>query len=279
MTTGRPIGVALGTVGASAAWWIESAERLEAAGYRDVWAWDHLMGQGDPSVAVLEQWTLLAAVAASTHRIGLGTWITNVNLRHPSVLARMATTLQEVSGGRLSLGLGVGGFAREHAVFGVPFPDLPERAARLESTVRVLRALWSDAPATLEDPIAPLRGAIARPVPRPAPPILLGAQSPAGVRRAARLGDGWAAETPAFEPLLPVYLEALAAAGKPRASQRIVLGFGGGKTGRDELAGSPWVEDQDAELARWLAKGVDAVVVTARTTADVDALVEAAEGS
>ena len=67
------IGVALGSVGATAEWWLGSARRLEAAGYRAVWSWDHFTGQGDRTVPVVEQWTILSAAAGATSRIGLGT--------------------------------------------------------------------------------------------------------------------------------------------------------------------------------------------------------------
>jgi len=277
MAMDLPIGVALGTVGATAAWWLESARRLEAAGYRDVWAWDHLMGKGDPAAPVLEQWTILAAAAASTRTIGLGTFITSVTFRHPALLARMASTLQAVSGGRLTLGMGIGGFAREHAAFGIPFPPPEERAARLEAAVGAIRALWTGLPVTRDDPLFPLRGAVASPAPDPVPRILIGAQSPAGVRLAARVGDGWAAEGDGFEAFLPAYLEGLEAAGRRRADVRIVVGFGGGRTGQDALVGGPWVADLAGEWARQRARGADAVVLTARTINDVDALVAATD--
>src|SRR5918997_428184 len=73
-STGMPIGVALGSIGATAPWWLDSARRLEAAGYHAVWSWDHFTGKGDPTVPVLEQWTILAAAAGATGRIGIGTF-------------------------------------------------------------------------------------------------------------------------------------------------------------------------------------------------------------
>jgi len=272
-----PIGVAIGTIGATAAWWLESARRLEAAGYRAVWAWDHVMGRGDRSVPVLEQWTILAAAAGGTSRVGVGTFITNVVRRHPALVARMAGTLQAASDGRFSLGIGVGGFAGEHQAYGFDFPPVAERAARLEEAVAVIRALWTGETVTRPSPYYPLTEAIARPPVVPAPPILIGAGSMAGVRIAARAGDGWAAEQPAFEDFGNAWLEALDAAGRGRSEMRLVLGFGGGRTGRDALDGSPWVTAPRDEWARWHAAGADEVVVTARTPADVDALVAAAE--
>lgn len=171
-----PIGVALGTIGVSFGWWRESARRLEAAGYAGVWSWDHFTTRGPRPNSVLECWTTLSAVAASTSRIHIGPLVANVMNRHPAVLARMAATLQEVSGGRLVLGLGIGGHPAEHESYGIPFPDAPERAARLEEAVSVLRALWSGGPETRDSPYYPLRGAVALPRPDPPPPIVVGGQ-------------------------------------------------------------------------------------------------------
>lgn len=277
MTDGPAIGVALGTVGSTPAWWLEGARRLEAAGYRAVWAWDHFVGQGDRTVPVVEQWTILAAAAGSTSRIGLGTFVTNVMNRHPAVVARMASTLQLASDGRFTLGIGIGGAPAEHRAYGIDFPAAGERAARLEEAVAVIRALWGGGPVTRSGRFYPLEAAHAFPAPEPAPRILIGAGTPAGVRLAARIGDGWAAEVDRFKELLPRYRVALDAEGRTVDGAWIALGFGGGRTGVDALGGSPWVEAPRDELARWAALGVDEVVVTARTTNDVDALVRAAD--
>lgn len=268
------IGVAIGTVGSTPKWWLESAIRLEAAGYRAVWAWDQLQGRGDKTVPVVEQWTILAAAAGATSRIGLGTFITNVMLRQPAMLARMASTLQEASGGRLTVGLGIGGGAKAMGAYGFDFPAPPERVRRLEEAVAVVRALWTGGPITRPSEFYPLAEAHSFPVPKPAPRILIGAQSPGGVRLAARIGDGWAAEVPAFTSYLGAYLEALDANGKRRSDAWIVLGFGGEeKSGASALDGSPWVSDPVAEWHRWHAAGANEVIVTARTPTDIDKLV------
>jgi alkanesulfonate monooxygenase SsuD/methylene tetrahydromethanopterin reductase-like flavin-dependent oxidoreductase (luciferase family) len=277
VTERLPIGVAIGTVGATPQWWVESARRLEAAGYRAVWAWDHFVGQGKKTVPVVEQWTILSVVAGATSTIGLGTFISNVMNRHPAMLARMASTLQLASEGRLCLGIGIGGGAPEHVAYGIDFPEPAERAARLEEAVAVIRALWTGGPVTRPSRFYPLQEAHAFPVPAPPPRLLIGAGSAAGVRLAARIGDGWAAEIDRFEELLPRYREALAGEGRSIDGAWIALGFGGGKTGVDALIGSPWVERPRDEWARWAATGVDEAIVTARTSNDIDALVEAAD--
>jgi alkanesulfonate monooxygenase SsuD/methylene tetrahydromethanopterin reductase-like flavin-dependent oxidoreductase (luciferase family) len=271
------IGVALGSVGATAEWWLESARRLEAAGYRAVWCWDHFVAGKDRTVPVLEQWTMLAAAAGATSRIGLGTFVSNVMNRHPAVLARMAGTLQAASGGRLSVGIGIGGNAAEHRAYGIDFPDVPERAARLEEAIAVIRALWGGGPVTRPSRFYPLEEAYAFPVPSPTPKLLIGAASPRGLRIAARGADGWAAEIGDFERLLPVFLEALSAEGRTRKDAWIAVGFGSGRSGQDVLTGSPWIDAPAETWAKYAAAGADEAVVPARTTNDVDALVGAVD--
>ena len=272
-----PIGVSLATIGVSFAWWRDSAQRLEAAGYEGIWSWDHFTPKGSRPNPVLEAWTTLTAVAAVTSRVTLGTFVANVMNRHPAVLARMAATFQEASGGRLVLGIGIGGHPKEHEAYGIPFPPAPERVARLEEAIGVLRALWTGGPVDLPGRYYPLRGALALPVPDPLPAIIVGAQSPGGVRLAARVGDGWTSPPEPFEKLEPIYREALASAGREREAMRVLVGFEAGRAGEDALRDSPWVEKPRDELLTWQARGADGVIVTARTDSDVAGLVRAAE--
>jgi len=162
-----PIGIVLRTIRSEPAWWLESAKRLDEAGYAGIWAWDHFMGRGDLTVPVVESWTALSMAAAATSRIGIGSLVLNVMNRHPAVVARMASTLQIASGGRLTLGIGIGGHPREHAAYGIDFPDAAERAARLEEAIAVVRALWTGGPITRTSPFYPLQDAHAWPTPTP----------------------------------------------------------------------------------------------------------------
>ncbi len=275
MTGALPIGVTLRTIRSEPGWWIESARRLDEAGYAGVWGWDHFMGRGDLTVPVVEGWTALAMAAGATSRISLGSFVLNVVNRHPAVVARMASTLQIASGGRLVLGIGIGGHPKEHAAYGIEFPPPPERVARLEEAVAVIRALWTGGPVTRESPYYPLVEAYARPVPDPAPPIIIGGETPAGARLAARIGDGWTTFEERFETDLPLYLEALEAAGKRRADQTVYVGFQGEWLSDETLDGSPWVREPRATWERWRSAGADGAIVLARTTADVDLLVDA----
>ena len=276
MTEPLPIGVCLGSVGATAAWWLESARRLDEAGYAGLWCWDHFMGKGAADVPVVEQWTILAAASAVAPQATLGTFVTNVMNRHPAVVARMATTLHAASGGRLILGLGIGGHPVEHAAYGIPFPPPAERAERLAEAVAVIRALWSGEVVSRPSPWYPLAAAIARPVVSPPPRIIIGGESAAGASLAGRIGDGWTAFEETFERDLPRYLAALDERAAPRAAQLVLVGFQAGRSGQDALRGSPWIAAPRETLARWRAAGADGAIVTARTDADVDALIDAA---
>jgi alkanesulfonate monooxygenase SsuD/methylene tetrahydromethanopterin reductase-like flavin-dependent oxidoreductase (luciferase family) len=273
---GLPIGVCLRTIRAEPGWWLESARRLDAAGYDGVWAWDHFMGKGGTDVPVVEGWTILAMAAAVTSRITVGSFVLNNMNRHPAVLARMASTLQIASGGRLILGMGIGGAPREHAAYGIDFPDAPERVARLEEGIAVLRALWSGGPVSRPSPFYPLAGATAFPVPNPPPSIVIGGETRTGARLAARIGDGWSTFEN-FEEILPVYLEALDEAGRRREDQLVLAGFQRDWLSDVTLAGSPWVTAPRETWEHWREVGADGVIVLARTTDDVDALVAATD--
>ena len=271
-----PIGVCLRTIRATPDWWLESARRLDDAGFAGVWAWDHFIGQGtDRTVPVVEDWTILSMAAAQAKQVTVGPFVMNVMNRHPAVVARMASTLHIASGGRLILGIGIGGAPREHASYGIDFPAAPERVQRVEEAVAVIRALWTGGPVTRPSPFYPLDDAVAFPVPDPPPPIIVGGETRPGAALAARIGDGWSTFEDNFEANLPIYLEALDAAGKRREDQTVIVGFQRDWLGEDSsVLGSQWVTDPRGAWERWHAAGADAAIVTARTTEDVDALVE-----
>ena len=271
------IGVCIRAIRAEPVWWLESAVRLDAAGYAGLWCWDHFMGRGDAKVPVVESWTILSMAAARTKRATVGTFVANVMNRHPAVLARMAGTLQIASGGRLILGIGIGGAKKEHVAYGMPFPEPPERVRHLEEAVATIRALWTGGPVSRASELYPLADATAYPVPDPAPRIVFGGETRPGARLAARMGDGWNAFDDNFEENLPVYLETLEAEGRRREDQLVLVGFQGDWLGDADVADTEWVREPDAARERWADAGADGAIVLARTTADVDALVAAAE--
>ena len=140
----------------------------------------------------------------------------------------MASTLQIASGGRLILGIGIGGAPREHEAYGIDFPEPPERVARLEEAVAVIRALWTGGPVTRPSPYLPAdRGdRLSRAGPAAADHHRRRDARP-GPGWPARIGDGWSTFDDNFEANLPIYLEALEEAGRRREDQLVLVGFQG----------------------------------------------------
>jgi alkanesulfonate monooxygenase SsuD/methylene tetrahydromethanopterin reductase-like flavin-dependent oxidoreductase (luciferase family) len=269
------VSVCIRAIKSEPAWWLESAIRLDQAGYDGIWCWDHFMGRDTLTDPVVEAWTMLSMAAARTERTTIGPFVANVMNRHPSLLARMASTLQIASGGRLILGLGIGGGQAEHEALGIPFPEAPERVRHLTEAVATIRALWTGGPVTRDSPLFPLRDAAGYPVPVPHPPILIGGETATGTRLAARIGDGWTAFDRNFVQHLPIYLEALEAAGRRRDDQLVLVGFEGDWLDDSRLADTEWIRDPRVARERWATAGADGAVLLARSTADVDELVAA----
>jgi F420-dependent oxidoreductase-like protein len=178
--------------------WPELLRRVrfgEVAGFDGAWVFDHFKAlYGDPTGPCMEGWTLLAALAASTERIRLGTLVTGVTYRHPSVLAAEAVTVDQVSGGRLELAMGAAWFEGEHRELGIPFPPMRERAERLEEAVQVIRLLMTEDRASFEGRHYRLEGATYRPRPaqQPHPPIWIGASGEQlTIPIAGRQADVW----------------------------------------------------------------------------------------
>jgi probable F420-dependent oxidoreductase len=188
------------------------AVAAEAAGFDAVWVSDHV-GFGDPGGAwtgAWESWTLLSALASSTTRVDLGTYVLAAPFRNPALLAKMAETLDEVSGGRLILGLGAGWNEPEFEAFGVPFGD---RFDRFEDTLRIVAAMLRDGVATHDGRTVQARRARIEPRgPRPSgPPIMVGAGGPRMLRLTAQLADHWNGGLRSIEEV-PARLAALQAA-------------------------------------------------------------------
>ena len=212
----------------------EAALAAEEAGFDGLWTWDHLRDpEGGAGSRVPEVWTTLAALATVTRRVMLGPLVLNVANRHPGLLANMAATLQEVSGGRLLLGLGAGGnrrlpYAVEQEALGLPLEPDRVRAQRVTEAIQVLRRLWSGDPGQfagehyrLEQPCGFVR-------PDPAPPILVGGFGPRRAGIAGRYADGFNTQAahPQLGELVRIAREAHAAAGRD-AARFVVTVFGG----------------------------------------------------
>jgi len=153
-----------------------AAQEFESLGYDSVWLNDHLYGIPGPQIPIFEAWTTLSAVGAVTSRVQLGTLVSPVTFRHPSVLARMAVTVDHISGGRVEVGMGSGWYEREHLAQGFPFPAGRQRFALLAEQVEVVVRSWTGERFEHDGPAYRLRGQLAlpRPVQQPHPPLILG---------------------------------------------------------------------------------------------------------
>jgi len=187
-------GVVLHVSGQKADWnsFVNIAKEAEALGYDSVWVSDHLMSpSGNPRA--FEAWTILSALSQLTSRIRLGTYVLCNQFRHPSMLAKMASTLDNISQGRLELGLGAGWFMREHLTFGYEWHPHSVRIKRLCETLEVVKRLWTEDSVTYNGEHAHLRNAVLdpKPIQKPHPPIWIGGSSSAILKTVARWGDGW----------------------------------------------------------------------------------------
>jgi len=165
------------------------------------WLFDHLMPiAGDPSGPIFEGWTLLSALAGQTGRLRLGLLVTSNRFRPPAMLAKIAATVDVVSGGRLEFGIGAGSrpghpiAQREYAANGLPFHDSAYAVGSLAEACTVIRRLWTeDQPFDFDGRYLRLTGAFGNPKPvqRPHPPITIGGQATATLRVVAEHADVW----------------------------------------------------------------------------------------
>jgi probable F420-dependent oxidoreductase len=181
------------------------ARAAEAAGFDSVWLPEHLVlpptltgypytSSGAPEFTcdapLYDPWVVLSAVAAQTSTIRLGTTVYILPLRHPIVTAKAVATLDIVSGGRVSLGIGVGWLREEFEALGENFEN---RGRRANEIIQILRRLWADDTITHQGDhykFGPVKFE-PKPVQKPSIPILVGGTSPRAIRRAATLCDGW----------------------------------------------------------------------------------------
>ena len=152
----------------------QAAIAFDDDGYDSVWVCDHIYGVPLPTLPILEAWSLLAAVAAITERVGLGTLVTPPFFRNPAVLAKQVATIDQIAPGRTIMGLGAGWFQPEFEQTGCRFPSLRERMQALEETAQILTGLWTQERFSLEGEHFQVREAICEPKPAQRPPILIG---------------------------------------------------------------------------------------------------------
>ena len=188
----------------------DAAVLAEGAGLDGLWLYDHLAGSVHGAEHVLECWTVLSAVAAAVPRLMVGSLVLNVANRDAGTLAVMAATLQEVSGGRLLLGVGAGGgvdtpYAAEQVALGREVPGDAVRRSTVEATIGTLREVWSGATG----------GAAGFLRPDPMPPVIVGGFGPKMAELAGRVGDGINAPPgPSLARLIDIAREAHARRGR-----------------------------------------------------------------
>src|SRR6266850_4671060 len=167
----------------------------DGLGFDSAWVYDHFIPIfGNQDGPVLEGWTALAALAASTTRMRVGVLVTGNTYRNPALLAKMATTLDQISHGRLVLGIGAGWFERDHTAYGFPFGTPRERARKLDEALQVITKLWTEDHPSFAGKFYRLEKAPFAPanVQKPHPPIIIGGQGKRWiVPLVARYGDGW----------------------------------------------------------------------------------------
>jgi F420-dependent oxidoreductase-like protein len=165
----------------------------DEAGFDHVWDFDHLatIAGGGQEGSVYEGWTLLAAIAQATHRVRFGCMVTGNTYRHPALLAKMAVTVDHLSGGRLEFGIGAAWAEAEHQMFGIE--GLDHRVGRLRESLEAMISLWTKDRTTLDGRYYHFKDALANPKPiqKPHPPIWIGAGGEQMMMVVARYADVW----------------------------------------------------------------------------------------
>jgi len=259
--------------------WQALAAACERHQYEGLFRSDHYLSvQGHSERGSLDAWTTLAALAAVTSRLRLGTLVSPASFRHPSVLAKSAATVDHVSGGRAEIGIGTGWLEAEHRAYGFPFAPLGTRMDVMAEQLEIVVRSFADEPFSFQGEHYEIEDLDARPKPlqRPRPPIVVGGR---GGRRSLALAARWADEYNTFSASVDeirqrrdAFAEAWAAAGRDRDALRfsamvtIVVGADQG-----EFRG------RVARLADWQGRDSAEVLESLRATGVVGTIDEAAE--
>lgn len=238
----------------SALSWAElraAAMQAEELGLDSVWVYDHLLHsfEGHPTVGFWEAWTMLTALAASTSRVEIGTTVLCAGFRNPALLAKMAETLDEISGGRLILGLGAGWHEPEFEAFGMSFDH---RVSRLEEALQILSPLLRERTVDMDgtyhrahlsemSPRGPRDGGV---------PILVAAFAPRMLRLTARYADQWTTDWLGPESKVKEDIARLHAACEAEGRDPSTLTITGGATvAWPDLGGLPaWMSTPDSYI-------------------------------
>jgi F420-dependent oxidoreductase-like protein len=169
-------------------------QRAESLGFDSFWVMDHfhqIQNVGEPQEPMFEGWTTQAVVAGFTNKIKLGTLVTGIVYRYPSVLAKIGASLDILSKGRLIMGIGAAWNVDEATAYGIPFPAVKERMQRLEEAVQIIKKMWTEETATFNGRFYQLNKAYCNPKPiqKPYPPIMIGGS---GERRTLKIAAKYA---------------------------------------------------------------------------------------
>jgi alkanesulfonate monooxygenase SsuD/methylene tetrahydromethanopterin reductase-like flavin-dependent oxidoreductase (luciferase family) len=219
--------------------------------FDSIWVNDHFYAFDDPADAWVECWTGMTWLAARFPRLKVGAIVMGVGYRNPALLAKMAATLQVLSGGRVIMGIGAGWRGEEYAAYSYPFPPARERIEQLDEAVQIMRLMWTEPAPSFQGQHFQIEKAYCEPRPTPPPPIMIGGGGPKRVLplvgRQADLWDRWnstleSIDLEDYRQKLAIVREHATAAGRDPAA--IVQSF---TIENERLPESP------EETARWLA--------------------------
>jgi len=229
----------------------ETWKLIDSLGYDTAWVFDHFFPiLSDPSGPCYEGWTVLAALAAETSLVQVGTLVTGNMYRNPALLAKMGATLDHTSGGRLIMGLGAGWFELEHKAYDIPFGTTAERIHRVDEAAEIIKRLWTEKQVTFEGRYYHLKDAYCEPKPlqTPRPPLMMGGSGEKLMLRViAKHADQWNTfgGPDVFRHKIEVLKEHCAAVG--RNFDEIEVSWAGASLVTDSK------EEKDALLQGWAA--------------------------
>ena len=212
----------------------------EEGGFDHVWDFDHLasIGPAGQDRPIYEGWTLQAAMAEATKRVRIGCMVTGNTYRNPIVLAKMAVTVDHLSGGRLEFGIGAAWATAEHEMYGLP--GLEHRVGRLSESLQIIKSLFTQERTSFEGRYYTFKDAVANPKPiqKPYPPIWIGASGDSTLRLTARHADVWnisGGEPDSIKPLIEKFEETCSAVGRNPAEIRRSIQFSWDGVDRNQI--------------------------------------------
>jgi F420-dependent oxidoreductase-like protein len=239
--------------------WLALASACETHGIGTMFRSDHYLSVVDRRErGSLDAWATIAALAATTVKLRLGTMVSPATFRHPAVLAKLVSTADQISGGRIECGIGAGWWEREHELYGFELPPIGPRLDALEEQMQIVRGHWAEGPFSFDGEHFSARelDALPKPVQQPRPPLILGGSGgPRSLRMAARWADEYnvvmstAAEVADVRARLDAACEA---EGRDPATLPLSM-MTGWLVGADDAE----LHDRAARRARWAGKDLD----------------------